>query len=169
MLKIAQEIIDARALATPGEWDDQPASVEWKLNRANNADFMRKAANHAASLAQDYIRLQSELEDRTKTLHAVMDHGVPSAFYEGSPEHKLQMQIDRLGIENAELKAALEFYAKRSNWQFTEQLPRPHIGIVRMEICNSDRDIGLLRQGRNDDVGGRRAREALAKYDGGSK
>ena len=35
---------------TPGDWDETPASEEWKRNKANNAAFMRYAANNSSKL-----------------------------------------------------------------------------------------------------------------------
>ena len=61
---------------------------------------------------------------------------------------------------------ALEFYGARENWVFSKSLPSPHIGIVRLTIIDTDKDIGLLSQGQYDDVGGEQARQALTKIKG---
>lgn len=50
--QVLKDINDARERATPGEWDDKPASEEWKSNKANNAHFCRLAANKITSLTK---------------------------------------------------------------------------------------------------------------------
>ena len=63
------------------------------------------------------------------------------------------------------LVEALKFYANRENWEFSKSLPTPHIGIIRLNIKESDKEIGLLCEGHHDDVGGRLARKTLEELE----
>lgn len=67
-----ERINEARAKATQGEWDDQPASQQWKDNKANNAAFCRLAANEitrltkALSVAVETLQTMNHLEVQFK-------------------------------------------------------------------------------------------------------
>ena len=61
-IKELEEFIKCREAATPGEWDDLPATKEWKANKVNNAAFCRLAANKSADIARNLIEALKVIE-----------------------------------------------------------------------------------------------------------
>ena len=62
---------EKRKAATQGEWDTVPATEEWKLNKKNNADFMRFAANNSDKAMQAIEMLSEALEFYSAMRHPV--------------------------------------------------------------------------------------------------
>lgn len=76
----ALKLLEARKLATPGEWDTKPAMEAWKANKANNAAFIRLAANEI----EEIVKWALEMEEQSKELLEALEK-ISKGHPDGNP------------------------------------------------------------------------------------